>query len=158
MENERLYKALAHARKASIMENTFQVSQNWAGDRFNGINLSSEMSFLIKEAGRLCDSFASDLFYDLKTLHNDLVGTKDKDSVLFDQNEYHWVVGIRDYGCDHDNFIISRLQDNENMAARYRAMYEIEVKPHERWEDDFTMTLYPIDVRMLQHYFKYEEA
>lgn len=105
-----------------VVHEHFQVHRDCFG-RFNGLNTSSLYSFLIKEAGRLCDSYASDLFYDLKTLDEALA---DDTSILFDQCEYRWVIGIRDMGCDHDSLIMSRIKDHTYKAA-YRKMYYLEV-------------------------------
>ena len=144
MEHERLYKALELSRGRDIMSDTFQLEID-LGHRINNINLSSEVTYIIKEAGRLCDSYASDVFYDLRTLFTDLEGDN---SVLFEQDKYQWVVGIRDMGCDHDGFIDCAVRGNYDLEKRYRAMYEIHIEPDSKhW---YRMTLSVISLWRLQ--------
>ena len=144
-----LYNALDSSRRPAVITDSFQVCRGW--DKFNGINLSSVMSFLIKEAGRLCDYYASDIFYDLKEMHTELLGQR-----LFDHDEYHWVVGIREMGCDHDNFILVRCKEGGNLSATYRAMYELEILLDKAYDSScwFSMNLYPIDLYRLGRNFK----
>ena len=47
MENERFYKAVELARGKDIMSDTFQLEID-LGHRINNINLSSEVTFIIK--------------------------------------------------------------------------------------------------------------
>ena len=105
-----------------IYDSTFQFIPAPAWDKFNGINISSEMSFLIKEAGRICESFASDIFYDLKELHRDLVD----EPVLNPQADYLFIVGIRESGCDGKTFISIKLEA-ETAKQNYRKLYAIRV-------------------------------
>ena len=147
MENETLYQALKLSRGQKITEDNFQLCVD-CGYRINNINLSSEVSFIIKEAGRLCDLYASDLYYDLKTLFNDLEG---ENSVLFEQDTYQWVVGIRDLGVDHDNFIVCGLEGNYDMEKRYRAIYEISIEPEPNSRHWYNMTLSKINIWQLEN-------
>ena len=141
MENRTLYKALEKSRGRVVSQaSTFQVGTE-CGRVYNCINLSTPVTFIIKEVGRLCDDYASDAFYDLKRLFNDLEG---EGTVLLTQNYYQWVIGIRDYGCDHDNFIDCALRENYDLEKRYRAIYEIAVTPNERWKDEFDLKVYRI--------------
>ena len=149
MAEWQLYRALEQARSQEIMTHTFQLEID-LGHRINNINLSSEVSYIIKEVGRLCDDYASDIYYDLKQLFNDLEGEK---SVLFDKPEYQWVAGIRDMGVDHDNFIECALRDRGNLEKRYRAIYEISIEPDSKhW---YKMTLSKISPFLLR--YAYEE-
>lgn len=129
-----------------IMEDEFQLVRTPAYDKFNGINISSEVSFLIKEVGRLCEYYASDLYFDLKQLYHDLMD----DSVLFNQDEYLWVVGIREMGCDSEYFISNRLEHGE-AERNYHKIYAIEV--HKTDGNMFKMSLVNIDPYVLQRVF-----
>lgn len=129
-----------------IMSNEFQLIRD-PRDHFNGINLSSEMSFIIREAGRLCDHYASDAFYDLRRMHDDLMGTN---SVLFTRDEYLWVIGIRDMGCDGPEFLYNRL-DAQTAEREYRKIYVLRVwRTETNW---FRKVMIEVDRSMLQSEF-----
>ncbi len=141
MENERLYKALEMSRGQVVSRATsFSVGKD-LGRVYNCINLSTPVSFIIKEVGRLCDDYASDAFYDLKRLFNDLEG---EGTVLINQDYYQWVIGIRESGCDHDNFINARLEQGSDLNREYRAIYELVVCPSEKYKGDFDLKVYRI--------------
>lgn len=145
-----LEKEFQYGRTISgISDKEFQFIAAPVWDKFNGINISSEMSFLIKEAGRICEYFASDMFYDLKELHGDLVSTP----VLDHKDDYLWVVGIRDSGCDGKYYISNRL-DDETAGRNYRALYAIRVvRTGSHW---YKIAMRSIDVFRLQR--AYNEA
>lgn len=150
MEYENLYKAMEQSKQKTIMKENFQLEID-LGHRINNINLSSVVSFLIKEAGRLCDSYASDLYYDLKQLFTDLEG---ENSVLFEQDTYQWIVGIRDMGVDHDGFIDCALRGNYDLEKRYRAIYAIHVEPEPNSRHWYDMTLSQISIWQLEDNYK----
>ena len=151
MENKIMYQALKRARGRVVAEATSSsVTKDYMGV-YNGINLSTPVSFIIKEVGRLCDSYASDAFYDLRKLFADLEGA---DTVLTEQDSYQWVIGIREMGCDHDNFITARLNNDTDMVKEYRAIYELAVEPSEKYEGDFDLKVYRIDRYSLSHIYK----
>lgn len=151
MENKTLYKALEMSRGQAIVESpAFQVGKD-TGGVYNCINLSDAVTLLIKEVGRLCDSYASDLFYDLRKLYNDLEG---ENTVLLNQDIYQWVIGIRDMGCDHDNFLDSALRQGYDLEKRYRAVYEVSVTHHEKWKDEFVLKVYKINLWTLESRYK----
>lgn len=128
-----------------IMSESFQLVRTPAYDKFNGINLSSEVSYLIKEAGATCEYYASDLYYDLKTLYRDL----QEESVLFEKDDYLWVIGIRTMGCDHDYFIASRFANNQG-ASNYESIYAIKVSRDEDYNFMFNLKMYGINPSALQ--------
>lgn len=151
MENEILYKALKGARGQVVAEATsFSVTKDYMGV-YNGINLSTPVSFIIKEVGRLCECYASDVFYDLKKLFTDLEGAN---TVLANQDSYQWVIGIREMGCDHDNFINARLSQGTDMVKEYRAIYELAVEPSEKYKGDFDLKVYRINRYTLSNDYK----
>ena len=129
-----------------IMSNEFQLIRD-PRDHFNGINISSEMSLIIKEAGRLCEHYASDAFYDLRRMHDDLMGAE---SVLFKQDEYLWVIGIRETGCDGPEFLRNRLE-SQTAEREYRKIYVLRVwRTEPNW---FRKSLIEVDRYMLQQEF-----
>ena len=99
------------------------------------INYSSILTKLIQECGRLCESYASDLFIDWSTIDKKLQEKTLETSVhLF---------GIREMGVDHNEFILSRY-NNYGYHARYeyRKMYRLNIIVD---GDSITMELYEID-------------
>ena len=84
------------------------------------INYSTILTKLIKECGRLCERYASDLFIDWHNIEEDIrnkiIGTS---TYLF---------GIREDGVDHNEFILSSYNTNGyNAKYRYRKIYRLDV-------------------------------
>ena len=99
------------------------------------INYSSILTRLIKECGRLCESYASDLFITWNSIVRKLEEkTMDTSAYLF---------GIREMGVDHNEFILSRY-DNNGCYARheYRKIYRLDVIVE---GDSIRMMLYEIE-------------
>lgn len=99
------------------------------------INYSSILTRLIKECGRLCESYASDLFITWNSIVRKLEEkTMDTSAYLF---------GIREMGVDHNEFILSRY-DNNGCYARheYRKIYRLDVIVE---GDPIRMMLYEIE-------------
>ena len=95
------------------------------------INYSSILTKLIQEAGRLCESFASDLFIDWQAVTRCI----DTDAEI---NET-FLFGLRQYGVDHKEYVFSRLEnDGRYWKHNYRAMYRLDVTADGK---DITMTL-----------------
>lgn len=138
-----------------LVSERFDISEDYFG-RFNGLNTSSLYSFLIKEAGRLCDHYASDMFIDLKTLDNAIAGSE---SVLFTQDSYRWVVGIRDYGVDHDSFLECRMKEH-SVARNYRKIYYLEITRDTEvtYGRYFNLALYDVSVSSLDYATRREMA
>ena len=99
------------------------------------INYSSILTRLIKECGRLCESYASDLFISWGEIVSKLKEKTMETSV--------YLFGIREMGVDHDEFILNRY-DNNGWAARheYRKIYRLDVVVD---NDLIRMKLYEID-------------
>ena len=118
--------------------------------RFNGLNVSSLFSFLIKKAAEVCNSYSSDIFYDLKELEKDFAS---EESVLFTRNSYTTVLGFRDCGVDHATWICEKLRHPSvygNLAKNYKEMYFIRAKKDEDSKEWFTLTLYKVDVEEVE--------
>lgn len=158
-KTERLYKALEHAKFGEdLLDYKFQMvmPDPYPWDKFNGINLSSLFSILIREAGRLCDSYASDMFYDLKLLHEDLYG---ENSVLFTQDTYRTAIGIRDCGVDGESFMSSQVDGSDTFTYRYREIFLINITPDKDWKGFRRMSLYKVSPSSVDFYFRhYEEV
>lgn len=71
----------------------------YVGNKAIDINASDIISELIQAAGMLCESYASDLFYELNKIDGNL--TYGNDDVLY--------IGVRSYGVDGNTFVKSRL-------------------------------------------------
>ena len=100
-----------------------------------GINYSSILTKLIKECGRLCESYASDLFIDWDTIHKKLKEKTLETSV--------YLFGIREMGVDHADFILSRYNNGGSYVKHeYRKIYRLNITVD---GDLVTMELYEIE-------------
>ena len=98
------------------------------------INYSSILTKLIQECGRLCENYASDLFIDWNSIVQKL-----KDKTM--ETSTH-LFGIREMGVDHNEFILSRYENNGHFAKyEYRKIYKLDVVVE---GDLITMKLYEI--------------
>ena len=84
------------------------------------INYSSILTKLIQECGRLCESYASDLFITWSIIMKKLEEkTMETSAYLF---------GIREMGVDHNEFILSRYNNNGCYEKhQYRKIYRLDV-------------------------------
>lgn len=90
------------------------------------VNLSDILTFLIQRVGSFTKHYASDLFIDWKTVEK-IVSTLPEE----DHKNYKIMFGIREFGVDHDSFIISRLNSSENAIKEYIGgiyMMEIDIE------------------------------
>ena len=84
------------------------------------INMASIATKLIQEAGRWCDSYASDFLIDWRQIENLLEsGEEEFDEVFF--------FGIRQCGVDHYNFILYRNINNVS-SDYYSRIYALRMK------------------------------
>lgn len=99
------------------------------------INYSSILTKLIQECGRLCESYASDLFITWNRIVRELEReTMETSSYLF---------GIREMGVDHTEFVLSRYNNYGYQAmCEYRKIYRLDVIVA---EDLIKMKLYEIE-------------
>ena len=84
------------------------------------INYSSILTRLIQEAGRYCESYASDLFIDWRTIDEQLEdGSIETESKLF---------GFRESGVDHTEFVYSRLYNSIRWGHyEYRSIWKLDI-------------------------------
>lgn len=83
------------------------------------INYSSILTKLIQECGRLCESYASDLFIDWNSIVQKLKGkTMETSTHLF---------GIREMGVDHNEFVLMRYNNYTHARHEYRKIYRLNI-------------------------------
>lgn len=108
------------------------------------INYSEALSYLIRECGRLCDSYSSDLFISWESIVRDMTEYGQE------YNGGIYLFGIRKNGVDGNGFTISRLNNTAIYGKEYRDIYALEifVEHGETYWDSttMTMTLHKIDI------------
>lgn len=99
------------------------------------INYSSILTKLIQDCGRLCESYASDLFIIWNSIERKLKEKTMETSV--------YLFGIREMGVDNNCYILQRY-NNYGFHAKheYRKMYRLDVVVE---DDIIRMELYEID-------------
>lgn len=112
---------------------TITASGRWTyhavSDPCYDINYSSILTRLIQEAGRWCESYASDLFIDWEVIVEHL---KEQD---YTGGKY--LFGFRQCGVDGNSFVLSRLNNGESREI-YRAIWLLNIIAD---GEDITMTL-----------------
>lgn len=99
------------------------------------INYSSILTRLIQECGRLCESYASDLFI---TWNGIIQKLKEK---TMETSAY--LFGIREMGVDSNEFVISRYNNYGSYARHeYRKIYRLDIIVE---GDSIRMELYEIE-------------
>ena len=117
--------------KKSIATPTIKVE-----GEIGNINYSSILTKLIQEAGRFCESYASDLFIDWKEIDEMI-----KDNSIQTSS---YLFGIRKMGVDHKEFIFSRYESEKEFASfQYRKIYKLDIA---RADDYLIMCLYEVDI------------
>ena len=99
------------------------------------LNLSSHYSNMIKNAGRICNDYASDIMIDIDAFRKDLDELKQGETIT----RY---IGYRDYGVDHTSFIECRDR------SYYRKLQKIVASCYHRgWDGYVDVTLYDLKDR-----------
>lgn len=89
-------------------------------------NDSSILTKLIQEVGRLCDSYASDLFIDWSSLEKRI------EKAGYDYTGEVCLFGLRENGVDHNAFIESRMDNyGDYWRYEYRAIYKLVITVEE---------------------------
>lgn len=83
------------------------------------INYSSILTKLIQECGRLCESYASDLFITWNSIVQKL-----KDKTM--ETSTH-LFGIREMGVDHNEFVLMRYNNYTHARHEYRKIYRLNI-------------------------------
>lgn len=86
------------------------------------INYSDILSFLIRQAGKICKKFASDLFIDWESVERFLHS---------EENDHRrFLFGFREYGVDHNSFVVLKINNPSmygSIEANYDALYTLDV-------------------------------
>lgn len=82
------------------------------------VNLSSILSKLVSEAGKLCNAYASDLFHEWRNVLADI--NKKKSGIT------SYLFGFYDSGVDSTQEVINQLC-NGNKLERYNKVYRMDV-------------------------------
>lgn len=84
------------------------------------INYSSILTKLIQECGRLCESYASDLFITWNSIVKKL-----EEKIMVSST---YLFGIREMGVDHSEFILCRYSNSGCFAKyEYRKIYRLNI-------------------------------
>ena len=131
-KNERVEAMETGMNVAEVMsatsENLKIIFQNDGRAGKFGINLSSEIDFLIKEAAK-CDHFASDVIYNINSL---------MEAVEAGNTHFEWF-GFRDMGVDHDTYVKARVNNpsvHGSIDHIYRSIYLVVVEKWNEYYDD----------------------
>ena len=110
------------------------------------VNLSSIFSRLIQEAGRWCESFASDVLVDIDSIKDCLkLKTEEwKDDRHYEKDAdgndmLHFAFGFRQSGVDHKEWIEETQKDEHRKYHYYRAIWDLEIR-HD-WKNAVTFKL-----------------
>lgn len=104
--------------------------------RYGDINLSSIYTALIQEAGRWCESYASDLLIDIDGVKNALEKIDDwKDLKNYEEVDgretVYFKFGFRQDGVDHKEFIDIRSKEEAKKYYYYRSIWELRISKTE---------------------------
>ena len=91
------------------------VSTGYIYDGKTTINMSSIYTKLIQEAGRFCDTYASDLLYDINTI----------ESYIEHRKSTTRYIAFRRHGVDGNNSIKVKTPYE---IAEYRAIYQVDIE------------------------------
>lgn len=153
-----LYKALETitADLIPVISDNFQCFKNEAyHEQFNGINLSHLFTLLIREAAEHTESYTSDIFYDMQKLWDDLKG---ETTVLYSQEEYDYIIGIRDTGTDGESFILTRNAGIcDIFSYLYKRMFYIRIRNDGKYSSNWKeIKVFSVDPCNLDKYFQKE--
>lgn len=107
--------------KYSVIPGTEKTSVFWAEDAANA-GLSSEFSVLIQQAGRWCESYASDILIDIDSVKAYLIGMGE--GMEKPEDREFWF-GFREMGVDGLTFIEARTE-RVYASMVYRAVWHWE--------------------------------
>ncbi len=107
------------------LDNNYTLEEVCTGKGdISAVNLSSEKTILIKEAGRFCDMYASDILYDIKAVDDFMEEAK---NATREEDMVHvQFIGFREYGVDGEAFIQARCSsatDNQFKSLLRRSIY-----------------------------------
>jgi hypothetical protein len=101
------------------------------------VNISTSFSALIKEAGK-CNSYNSDVFYDLLSINNRL------ENFDFNDEEHYSpiLIGFRKLGVDGNAFVRTKVEERSKKWAHaiffpeeYFSVFAVTFKKSKEWSD-----------------------
>lgn len=103
-----------------VLETSGELTVNlFTGERRVGINYSTILTRLIQEAGRICESYASDLFIDWRLIMEALEdGTMESGSRL---------LGFRDSGVDEAKSVLYWYNETSRGRDHYSAIWRLDI-------------------------------
>ena len=97
---------------------------NWVDSKGKwDINYSNILTFLIQKAGKICKHYESDLFISWESLLKEM----EEKGIDFAGGKY--LFGFRESGVDHDNYVLSRLNNYgvEGLKREVKELYMLEI-------------------------------
>lgn len=101
------------------------------------VNISTSFSVIIKEAAK-CNSYNSDVFYDLLSINNRL------ENFDFNNEEYYSpiLIGFRKMGVDGNAYVRTKVEEKSKkwthaviFPEEYFSVFAVTFKKSERWAD-----------------------
>jgi hypothetical protein len=116
-------------------------------DRRIEINLSEIYTTLIQEAGRWCESFASDLLHDIDNVKFALAHPYDWEKCRYfkkadnGNDSVFFRFGFRANGVDHKEYIEYAMKNEHEKYHYYRSIWELTIEKDATRNDRITATL-----------------
>nr|DAR04666.1 MAG TPA: hypothetical protein [Caudoviricetes sp.] len=106
--------------RTDVLETSGELTVNlFTGERTVSINYSSILTRLIQEAGRICESYASDLFIDWRLIMEALEdGTMESGSRL---------LGFHDSGVDEAKSVLYWYNETSRGRDHYSAIWRLDI-------------------------------
>ena len=103
------------------MDNEISTSGYITSDGKAELNMSDIFTRLIQEAGRWCESYASDVLFDIDSIRKYL------DNII-PNAEKTWRFGFRRNGVDHAEWVHANCENEARKYYYYRSIYRLTVK------------------------------
>lgn len=101
--------------------------------RSNTENISDVVDKLVRLSAKITERYASDIYYDIKSLYHCLEEHESYDRVLFFRESGVWTVSVEDLNTLVDNIQAWRLtHDPENMIT---TLVRVDVRKENLYED-----------------------
>lgn len=113
---------------------TIENNPNRYGEKRIEINLSEIYTVLIQEAGRWCESYASDLLHDIANVKAALDYPDEWEKCRHFQkadngnDSVYFRFGFRANGVDHKEYIESALKNEHEKYHYYRSIWELRIE------------------------------
>lgn len=114
--------------------NTITETGYFTSDGKIEVSLSSIFTRIIQEAGRWCESYASDVLIDIDSVKNCLKLNAEewKDDSHYERDEngndmLHFAFGFRQGGVDHKEWIIENQKNEQRKYYYYRAIWDLKI-------------------------------